>query len=508
MTPRIMSPRILSHAVALTAALLVATPASPASGASVAPTNFEIYLSPDRTFALYTPAGWNVATHQHPNGSTVVASAPRGHAFARMTTLTTGDRGNDSVRFASDTLRRARAQMPGLRIAWVRSTQDRQRTVAEIEYSAPDTTPIRGRQYFMMNHPEARVFGYEAEAAQFAGMQPVLLSVLSNFTALDPSQWKEAGSPAPAVPPDLPLHPRRLQDGSASLLLPRDWELVGAKGAALSKNPDGNVGFAFSTAEFLGPSSIPYFDSSRIQGAIHAPYAPPIDAMAMVMQRYGSSHLQVLERSPQPARAFDASRALRRRAEVEVAMLVFTNERGVRSKGYYDVIALSPMPSGQWGIIFFAVWAPEAQFDRHLPTLVKISDSFRINERWAAEYIQQGLANLKRQMEKTSAAMAESARAARESSTAAFQERARSEQYLDYKRTSTIRGEQEWVSQVEGGALYKSDRWGLSREGERVIEGQPYNYYNYEGRNPRYNETMTPVDASREVYERVYKLGP
>jgi len=91
---------------------------------------------------------------------------------------------------------------------------------------------------------------------------------------------------------------------------------------------------------------------------------------------------------------------------------------------------------------------------------------------------------------------------------AAFQERARSEQYLDYKRTSTIRGEQEWVSQVEGGALYKSDRWGLSHEGERAIEGQPYNYYNYEGRNPRYNESMTPVDASREVFERVYKPGP
>jgi len=92
----------------------------------------------------------------------------------------------------------------------------------------------------------------------------------------------------------------------------------------------------------------------------------------------------------------------------------------------------------------------------------------------------------------------------RESSMAAYQERQRSQEYIDYKRTGYIRGEQEWVSEVEGGALYKSDHWGLSREGERKIEGQDFNYYNYKGQNPRYNETMTPVDSSREVYESAY----
>ena len=452
MKPRTIARAMLSSALSL-ALLLVAVPASAAPGHSASPAQLELHLSPDRTFALYKPAGWRVTEHQHPNGRTVVATAPEGHAFAQITTLATGDHGNDSVRFASDTLRHVRQQIPGLRIAWVRSTQDRRRTAVEIEYTKTDATQIRGRQYFLANHPEARVYGYETEAARFGALQPVLLSVLSNFTALDPSQWKDAAGRAPVAPVDLPLHPRRLQDGSASLLLPRDWEMIGAKGATFSKSPDGNVGFAFSTAEFMGPSNIPYFDSARIQGVIHAPYAAPIDAMAMAMQRYGSRNFRVLERSPNPARAAEASVALRRRAEVETAMLTFVNERGVRSKGYYDVIALSPMPSGQWGIIFFAVWAPEAQFDGYLPTLVKIADSFKINERWAADHIRQGLANLRRQMERTSAAMTEAARASRESLTAAFQERARSEQYLDYKRTSTIRGEQEWGSQAEGGAL-------------------------------------------------------
>jgi hypothetical protein len=411
------------------------------------------------------------------------------------------------VKFAALTLKNMKPQIPGLKVAWVRSTQDRRRTVVEVAYEQ-NATKVRGRQYYLVNHPEARFFSYQTDAARFAAMQPMLLSVLANMTFLDPLQFKETQkeSRTPASL-NLTMSQRKLPDRSASMLVPSDWELMGAKGAALSKSPDGNAGFAFSTAEFWGPSNLPYFDSSTLPGVLHYSYRAPVDAMMILMQRFGSSAFQVLQRSRDPARAAGAAAVLKRGVDVETAVMTFTNEHGVRCKGYYDVLGFQPMASGQWSILFYAVWAPEAQFESYLPALVTMSESFRINEQWAAEYIRQGMENLKRAMAKTSRMMAETASAARESSLAAFQERMRSQDYLDYKRTSTIRGEQEWLSQVEGGALYKSDHWGLSREGERVIEGQPYNYYNYEGKNPRYNESMTPVDASREVYESVYGKG-
>jgi hypothetical protein len=184
--------------------------------------------------------------------------------------------------------------------------------------------------------------------------------------------------------------------------------------------------------------------------------------------------------------------------------LRFTNDRGVSTRGYFDAVSCTPLPSGQWFVLLWGVWAPAAAFDTMLPTLVKMAESYRINDEWAGNYIRQGLKRLKEQMAKTQAAMRDAAESARASSSAAFEERMRSGDYIDYKRTSVIRGEQEWLSEVEGGALYKSDHWGLSREGERVIEGQPYNYYNYKGKNPFYNEQMTPVDISRDVYERAY----
>ena len=493
---QVVLPRLVSAGAAAFLALPVAAAPPP-------PASLELFVAPDRTFALYRPVGWEIQTQDHANGRTVMAVAPRGHASVQMTMLRSEDRTNDSVQFAARTLKDVRAQQPSLRVAWVRSTPDRRRTVVEVEYQRPDGTAIRGRQYFLLDFPQARVYGYETESSRFAAMQPELVSVLANFTVLDPSQFRTPTS-REAGTTEVALQPRRLQDGSASLQLPADWQMLGAKGAVLTKSRDGNSGFAFANADFWGPSNIPYFDSSRLAGVIHAPYMPPVDALVTLMTRYGSRDLRVLQRASDPARAASVSAGINRRSDVETALLTFTNENGVRCRGYYEVIGTSPLPSGHWGILYFAVWAPEAAFDRELPALVRIAASFRIDERWAADYIARGIENLRRQMAKTSQMMADTARSARESSLAAFQERARSSDYIDYKRTMTIRGEQEWVSQVEGGALYKSDRWGLSREGERVAEGQPYNYYNYEGRNPRYNEQMTPVDASREVYERVY----
>jgi len=470
-----------------------------------APAGLELYVSPDRTFALYRPPGWLVKTQHYPNGWTVGVAAPSGPTFIQMTFLTTPDQTNDSIRFASQTIKNIRAYIPGLKVAWAKTTQDRRRTVVEDEYQRPDGTAIRGRQYFIMNYPEARGIGYETEAARFNELQPLLLSILANLTILDPEQFKAAPAAGPA-PINLALSPRRLPDGSASLLVPQGWDLLGAKGAALIKSPDGAAGFAFSKGDFLGPSSLPYFNSANIPG-LHYPYMAPVDALMTLMGHLGSSRFQVLERAPDPARAAAAAAAVRRGADAETALLTFTNDRGLACQGYFEVLGFRPLPSGQWGILFHGVWAPADRFQSFLPDLIRMSESFRINEQWAAEYIRQGVANLKRQMAKTSRMMAETATAARESLTASFQERARSQDYLDYKRTSVIRGEQEWVSQVEGGALYKSDHWGLSREGERIAEGQPFNYYNYQGQNPRYNESMTPVDASREVFERVYGAG-
>jgi hypothetical protein len=61
-------------------------------------------------------------------------------------------------------------------------------------------------------------------------------------------------------------------------------------------------------------------------------------------------------------------------------------------------------------------------------------------------------------------------------------------------------GQQEWVTGLEDGKIYTSDHWGLSSGGQTVVEGPPFNYYNYQG---DVQHGHIPVDISREVYEAV-----
>ena len=96
-------------------------------------------------------------------------------------------------------------------------------------------------------------------------------------------------------------------------------------------------------------------------------------------------------------------------------------------------------------------------------------------------------------------------KAAREMGTvmqAAYDERQRSMDYIDYQRSSYIRGEQDWISEMEGGAVYHTDSWGTKNTATgEYYEGQPYDYVHFKGENPKYNEQITPIN-SRELWER------
>jgi len=501
-----MSTRILSVLIAFGFATPLLSPDA-ISAREKSPPAMEKYTANDNTFALFKPRGWNVDSRALANGKAITVSDPGSGSAAIMRILKMRDPGENSGTFVSSTLKDLRGTVSSLELAWARSTTDQRRAVVEFRYMSTRKVPIRGRYYFNTHYPDATIFGYEAPAKEFEERKPLLLSVLSNFTILDPSvAAKQPGDSTPRKKAlDLRMSKTVSADRSFSLLVPEGWKMEGAKGQALCTPPgDGIAGFISTTIPFWGPSQIPNFDSSRIPGVIHAPYMRPVDALIVAMRETGSRNHQVLERVSDPDRAREASLALNRGIDVERASVAFDSRTGVRCQGIYDVSGSRPLPSGQWGIAVSGIWAPRDEFAEYLPSLVKMAESYRIDEQFAAEYVRRGLENLRRLTRETAEKSARSAREIRESSMAAYQERQKSMDYIDYKRTGYIRGEQEWLSQAEGGTLYKSDHWGLSREGKSVVEGQEFNYYNYKGQNPRYNETMTPVDISREVYESVY----
>jgi hypothetical protein len=218
------------------------------------------------------------------------------------------------------------------------------------------------------------------------------------------------------------------------------------------------------------------------------------------MKHFGSSNQRVLERNPNSALAIQATADLKRKADAEIAVISYTSKNGVSCIGYYDVLSSYPTNAGQWGIMPMGIWAPASQFAHYLPSLIKVAESFQINQQWASEQVRQGMANLREQMKKTSSMMSRYAEEMRQSSLAGHQNRMKSSDFTSYKFSTYMRGEQEWVTGLEGGKIYTSDQWGLSSGGQTIVEGPPFNYYNYQG-DVKYGHI--PVDSSREVFEAV-----
>ena len=488
----------------LAAGLLMAPTVLPARGQRPA-YDLKLRFSNDRSCAVYCPAGWKMTDQAFGNARVVRVASPNSPTQVVFAFFTRLPQMRNSVDLASRYYQGAGTRLSDFKMTRARSAPDRMHTMVDASYSTPTGTRIRSRCYFTFHAPVGVIFGYEAPAADFARLQPLLVTILTNFTALKPEAFRQTAGQAGETRPPLQLQMRQVTaaDGTCGMLVPAGWNFVGGGGRGLCTSPDGGAGFAFSVCEFVGPSSIPRFSSAVIPG-IHLSYCMPIDALLVLMRRTGSTGHRILWRAPNPRKAQEAAAALRCRADAEVALISSVTRSGIRSRGYYDVLGFRPNLAGQWSILFVGAWAPEAEFGRYLPTLVRMGDSYSVNQAYARSYVQAGMARLRQMQAETSAMVARNAQEIREMNSAAFRERWKSGDYIDYKRSAVIRGEQEWVSEAEGGAVYKSDAWGLSREGQGVAEGQPWNYYNYNGANPHYNEQMTPVDSSREVWERVY----
>jgi hypothetical protein len=501
-----MAFRSLSFPIAIPAAiaalLFVAILPRPLPAKSTpAFSDYEYQVTEDGSFGLYKPKGWKVDTRRSSGGKTIHLSDRKGVSRVEMTFLEAVDPRLDSVSLAAATLKEFQARMAGLKIIEARSNRDRTRTVVKYVRSGPGKTSLEGRYTVNVKRPSAVAFGYEAPSKTFRESVPNLLTVISNISLLDEQAYRQRTSGAKGGKPvEMSMKRTQAPDGTCSLLVPEGWKFTAGKGAALCASPDGDTGYLFSVIEFVGPSRIPYFDSSRIPGDLRFAYMPPTDALVTAMRHFGSRNHRVVERHPNPSFAGQAAGMLKRGSDAEIAVISYTSKNGVPCVGYFEVLGLHPMNTGQWGIIPMGFWAPASRFAQSLPSLVKISESYRINEKWASEYVRQGMANVRAMMKKTSSMMSRYSEEMRQSSLAAHQERMKSGDFISYKFSTYMRGEQEWVTALEGGKIYTTDHWGLSSGGKLLIEGPPFNYYNYQG-DVKYGDI--PVDSSREVYEAV-----
>jgi hypothetical protein len=461
---------------------------------------FEYQVTEDGAFGLYKPKGWTVGTQKYPNGRMVFTTDPQDLSYVSMLFLEKIDQNYDSVSFARVTLKDLSRQIPNLKILGARSSSDRMRTVVNYQRTGPQNVLIEGRYSFNIKRPIAVVFGYETPARHFKEQISILLTVITNITVQDPQVYQKLASQQKGGAGfELPMRETPAPDNTCRLLVPAGWTFNAGKGQALCTAPDGDIGYLYALIGFVGQSRIPHFDSRSIPGNLRYNYMSPTDALIAAGRHSGSSDYRVMERHSNAPWAKQASGYLKRGVDAEIALISCTSRNGVAVTGYYDVLGLHPDNAGQWAIIPMGFWAPTSQFPRHLPSLLKIAESYRMNEAWVKEYVRQGQERVREMMKKTSSMMSRYAEEMRQSSLASHQERMRSGDFISYKFSTYMRGEQEWVTSLNGGAIVKTDHWGLSVGGRYAVEGPPFNYYNFQGE--KYG--LIPVDSSREVFDAV-----
>jgi len=458
----------------------------------------EKYVSKHANFVLYKPTGWTVSEGVQPKPGYWFCAVrdPSGmheaHIYHGISPT-----GKDVFTLAKLFVQQIGRQYRDLRLPKAMISRDRRRIVFDGVY----TDPQKGRREFRcwVSGGDGSFINslVEAPAGRLAAAKPLLLTILSNVRVL---KGAFRGGAAASVP----LVTHRLRDGSASFQLPRGWRYQEfGRGHFVATDASGLGLFVVATAQFTNPQH-PYRPRVNVPGMLWAPYSRPHRGLQLAAAAVGAgTNMQFRRVTP---RQDLAAQAGYRGGPITVEEFEYTFvRRGRKYKGYTLGASCGTASGLTWSLFHLSVWAPLEQFDAFFPTFAAMLQSYTINPAFARVYIAKGLARLRVLQQQTMQMVARNAREIRETMQAAYDERRRSKEYIDYQTSRMIRGEQDWVSDVEGGTVYRTDRWGTRNldTGERYKD-RAYDYVNFEGRHPKYHERMTPIN-SRQLWERHFR---
>ncbi|MEW6364805.1 MAG: hypothetical protein AB1714_09225 [Acidobacteriota bacterium] len=462
------------------------------SATSRDPHGLHEYASPDGLYSLYKPAGWIVQQEGDRNSLYVVAASPAGTSLVEFFYAPNAQSTTDSVRLIAMFSQTVRSRCRDLELSELYASPDRAKSVASVSYTR-NGVAVSGKYYFSAEPQYVSIIGYCAPTAELAQQRDMLLNILTNLRF--PSGPVNAGNAAavPSLRPiDTPLVQRRAQDGSATIAIPADWSFHSTGGRTIAAAHDGSAGFVFTSVEVL-PSN---YGVAMPAGVFVSPYCAPSDFIRQVFSRYGNRDVQVVESQPDndTIRAFPAY--VGRQCQAEDMVVRYVSPQGARCVGAFKMINATPSIMGQWFSIISGFWAPEAEFPRYVPLLEKIGSSYGISDQYARNYIQQGLANLRRLQQQTMQKMQE-LNQARYDNQAAWEARQARKDFMDSKWDDYRRGQSFWVSEMEGGKVYATDPWGTrDTETGEYYEGGYYKYTHFDGENPRHpSETMREISS-------------
>jgi hypothetical protein len=471
--------------------MMAALSGGPAVSGPASPPSMQKQVTAQGGFVLYLPAGWKAEEARDGDLHLLRVADP---ALRYKVALQLGGAaGADLMSLARRQVGQIAQLYPDLAISNLRGSRERGRLMFDGAFGDGKGGRREMRAWLSLRDGQFHYATLSAPQGQLEGIKPTLLTILANVRAMKAA---EAGGGRAAPPP---LRPHRLSDGSASFQVPAGWRVKElGKGQFIASDPTGSPSFMVASADVITPNM-----GVRVPGVPISPYLAPDQAWRFLTGAQGiASNMKFLEVNPRPQIAAQVAQVYTA-GPVQVAdFLYHCDTREGPSKGYTLGISFGSRLNTNWNFRHITVAAPRDRFEDYAPLFGAMLGSYALDEDWVKNYVKQGMERLRQLERETARKVASNARDVREMMQAAYDERQKSQDYLDYMRTQTIRGEQDWISSMEGGTVYHTDSWGTrnTTTGE-TWEGQPYDYVRFTGRNPKHNEDMTPID-SRELWEK------
>lgn len=440
------------------------------------------YVAPSRLFALQLPPDWSVREDSSPGSLRILAQSRDGASFVEFQ----HQRGKGDLAKALGAFRAHLARrIPGANLKGVWLSPDRTRATASWHQGGSGDGCL-GTLYAEANSGGFSIQCFGTRESRLDQERPILLNVMASLAFIK-------GSPGQKITfIDPPLVKHTAPDRSASLTIPQDWKFLGGGGKVVAGNERGSAGFIFTS--FQGNPMVP--GAHVTQGVIGNRYLPPQQAMEAIFRGLGHRNFRVTNSTPDQATMREYQMRFHSRCDAQDMMATWISDKGAACVGAFKVVDSLPSPVGLWNVIVAGVWGPQEDFHRYYPMLEKIGRSFSINGQYAQGYIKAGLENLKRLQQQTMAKMKE-LNDMRAKNQADWEAQQRRKDYMESKWDDYRRGESYWVSELEGGKVYRSDSSGTKDTTTgNYYEGRPYNYVNFEGQNPHHpSETMKEISS-------------
>jgi len=461
------------------------------------PPPLELYVAANHLYALYKPAAWKVT--EEPGADSFAVTVAPADASAEVHLF--WGRASGAQASALACLKQVRdserRRHPGVSFGDLLVARNGLRAAVTTRFPRSGI-PYQSRIFVETDGRKWSLQSYCARASELPAQRPLLMNVMMSVALV--KQPRGAGGAGPE-PVREPLVERRAADGSLRMRVPQGWGFLAAKGMVVTSEPGGGAGFIFTS--FAGNPMLP--GASVPQGVIGRRYLPPAQALPVILAGFGHHDPQVLSATPDPATVAQYRAVVGRGCEAADLVAAWTARGGPACLGAFKVVNGLPQVMGQWTSIVAGVWGPRAGFGRYLPLLEEVAGSCGINDQYARQYIQSGLANLRRLQQQTAGAV-QGLNQAREDQQKAWEDRQARKDYLESRWDDYRRGDSYWVSDLEGGKVYHTDPQGTldTRTGD-YYEGGGYTWTRFEGRNPNH-----PSEDMREVssYELEHGAPP